>query len=205
MSTLIGELDEKPALGDGDLVQNILAEMNGMGGASGGGSATGGQMPPALQGGVINAPNPNSVAQHTLDNGPATSHIIGGQHPSPGDFQQAMYGGGQGGKVQPADSWGAGMAEYAPAQQARAPAVASKPAGKSFTARVLDEFRIPFFVVILVFVFSLPVVNFLFAHYVPWMTKPTGELTTVGLLVKSVGAGAAFWIIQRVIVPLLSL
>jgi hypothetical protein len=69
----------------------------------------------------------------------------------------------------------------------------------------MDEFRVAFFVAILVFVFSLPVVNFLFAHYIPSLVKSTGELTLVGLLVKSFAAGGAFWILQRVIVPLLSL
>ena len=55
------------------------------------------------------------------------------------------------------------------------------------------------------FVFSLPVVNFLFAHYLPRMVKPTGELTIAGLLIKSFAAGTAFWVLHRVIVPLLSL
>jgi hypothetical protein len=76
---------------------------------------------------------------------------------------------------------------------------------KSWFSRFLEEFRIPFFVVILVFVFSLPVVNFLFAHYLPRLVKPTGDLTIVGLLVKSFAAGGAFWVLHRVIVPLLSL
>ena len=57
----------------------------------------------------------------------------------------------------------------------------------------------------IVFVFSLPVVNFLFAHYIPSMVMPTGQLTTLGLLVKSMAAGSAFWMLQRVVVPLLSL
>jgi hypothetical protein len=69
----------------------------------------------------------------------------------------------------------------------------------------MDEIRVASFVSILVFIFSLPVVNFLFAHYLPWSVKSTGELTMVGLLIKSIGAGISFWILQRVIVPLLSL
>jgi hypothetical protein len=69
---------------------------------------------------------------------------------------------------------------------------------------MMEEFRTPMLVAILVFVVSLPVVNFLFAHYLPSMVKPTGELTAVGLVIKSVGAGGAFWLLQRVIVPLLT-
>jgi hypothetical protein len=45
----------------------------------------------------------------------------------------------------------------------------------------------------------------LFSHYIPSLVKPTGDLTTVGVLVKSVLAGATFWILQRVVAPLISL
>jgi hypothetical protein len=68
----------------------------------------------------------------------------------------------------------------------------------------MDEFRVAFFVSIIVFVFSLPVINILFAHYIPYMVKSTGDLTWLGLGVKSLIAGLTFWILQRVIVPLLS-
>jgi hypothetical protein len=37
------------------------------------------------------------------------------------------------------------------------------------------------------------------------MVKSTGELTLLGLLMKSFAAGGAFWLLQRVVVPLLSL
>jgi hypothetical protein len=96
------------------------------------------------------------------------------------------------------EQWGA---SYQPQQRQAAPPAPPK---RSWIARSLDEFRVAFFVTILVFVFSLPVVNFLFAHYIPSMVKSTGELTIVGLLIKSFAAGGAFWILQRVIVPLLS-
>jgi len=89
------------------------------------------------------------------------------------------------------------------AQQRPAPPPA--PVKRSWLARSMDEVRVASFVSILVFIFSLPVVNFLFAHYLPWSVKSTGELTMVGLLLKSVAAGVAFWFLQRVIVPLLSL
>jgi hypothetical protein len=206
MSTLISELDNAPAQGDGDFVQNILNEMNG--GAGGGNSGTGGliQPPPAvgtaIAGQVIQAPNPNTVAPLHMDAGPATAHIIGGAQPTPADFARMMGGGGGGGNVaaapQGGEAWGA--AYTAPA----APPQYMPRARKSWLSRSLDEFRTPMLVALLVLAFSLPVVNFLFAHYIPSVVKPTGELTPIGLIVKSLAAGAAFWVLQRVVVPLLS-
>jgi hypothetical protein len=79
---------------------------------------------------------------------------------------------------------------------------AARPYKKSFTQRLGDEFKIPLMVSILFFVFSLPVINLLFARYVPWTVQPTGQMTTVGLLMKSLATGGAFWVLQRVVVPL---
>jgi hypothetical protein len=196
MSTLLSELDSAPAQGDGDFVQNILNEMNGGAGPSNPAI----QPPPAVGGfnqGVMNAPNPNTIAPHQMDNVPATAHMIGNSQPTAGDFARMMNSGPV--AAHQGDQMGAA---YQPQQRAAAPAPAPK---RSWLARSMDEFRVAFFVAILVFVFSLPVVNFLFAHYIPSLVKSTGELTLVGLLVKSFAAGGAFWILQRVIVPLLSL
>ncbi len=198
MSTLISELEATPAITDGDFVQNILNEMN-----SGGGQVT--QPPPAVGGptqGVISAANPNTIAPHVLDNGPATAHVIGNSQPTAADFAQMMGGGGGGGQVvaAPQGDWGGG----APVQAMAARPVYTPPR-KGWWARIIDELRAPAAVAFLVLVFSLPVVNFLFAHYIPWMVKSTGELTMVGLLIKSAAAGVSYWILQRVVVPLLSL
>jgi len=178
MSTLISELDSAPALGDGDFVQNILSEMNG------------GDAP---RQGMINSPSSNTaMAPRVMDNAPATAHVIGNSHPTPADFANM---------VQASNSEGGNAAAFnTPVAQAPRPA----PAKKSWSSRILDEFKLPLFVMVIVFVFSLPVVNFLFAHYVPSMVLATGQLTTIGLLVKSAAAGATFWVLQRVIVPLLS-
>lgn len=202
MSTLISDLDGAPAQGDGDFVQNILNEMNG-----------GGPPPPMIQGPpaigsqapqqIIQAPNPNTIAPRVMDNGPATAHVIGGSQPTPADFAQMMSSGG-GVMAAPQNVGGlggAGAAAYVP-QAAQQPYVPRQK--KSWFSRSLDEFRTPLLVSILVFVFSLPVVNFLFAHYVPSLTKGTGELTMIGLAAKSLAAGVAFVVLQRVVVPLLS-
>ena len=61
--------------GDEDLVKRIFSEMNGGGG--------GNQM--------IMSPNPNTTAPMAMDSGPQTSHVIGKDHPTPGDFAAAMH------------------------------------------------------------------------------------------------------------------
>jgi len=192
MSTLISDLDSAPAGGDGDFVQNILNEMNG--------GAPSPMPPPAVGGsgmGMINSPNPNTTAPMAMDNVPITSHMIGNSHPTQADFANMMNT-----QPQAAPQGSMAVAAYAPQQRAAPP---PPPPKRSWLARSADEFRVAFFVAILVFVFSLPVVNFLFAHYVPSMVKSTGELTWIGLLIKCLAAGLLFWVLQRVVVPLLSM
>jgi len=127
-----------------------------------------------------------------MDSGPARAHMIGNSQPTPADFATAMHGGGA---YASANEQAVPKPSYAAAFKQR----------KSLMQRLTDEFKVPILVAILVFAFSLPVVNFLFAHYFPSMMLPTGQLTTVGLVIKSLGAGAFFWVLQRVIVPLFSL
>jgi len=191
MSTLLSDLESSPATGDGDFVQNILNEMNGAP-----------SHPPAVGATnqvMINSPNPNTVAPHTMDNGPVTAHMIGNSHPTPADFTQMMNT--QQPAAAPQGNGAMGGAAFVPQQPAYVP---PPPPKRSWLLRTADEFRVAFFVAILFFFFSLPVVNFLFAHYIPSMVKTTGELTWIGILVKCLMAGAAFWLLQRIIVPLLS-
>ena len=159
---------------DGDLVDQILKEMNG---------------PPLPPPSPANIPN-TAVNSSTMATNPATAHVIGGAHPSPADFAAAMHGVPQSSSM------------YAEAPAPPAPMAAARPYKKSFTQRLGDEFKIPLMVSILFFVFSLPVINLLFARYVPWTVQSTGQMTTVGLLMKSLATGGAFWILQRVVVPL---
>lgn len=177
MSTLLTDLDSSPQVSsrDGDLVDQILKEMNG---------------PPLPASPASNT----AVNNYNMATNPATAHVIGGAHPTPADFAAAMHG------VPQSNS----MYAEAPAQQMQQQQqqVAPRPYRKSYVQRLGDEFKIPVMVAILFFVFSLPVINLLFAHYVPWTVMSTGQLTTIGLAAKSVGAGAAFWILQRVVVPL---
>ena len=175
MSTLLTDLDSSPPVSskDGDLVDQILKEMNG----------------PPLPPPPAQMSN-TAVNSYSMSTNPATAHVIGGAHPTPADFAAAMHGVPQSSSM------------YAEAPPAPQPVAAPRPYKKSYTQRLGDEFKIPMMVAIIFFVFSLPVINLLFAHYVPWTVMSTGQLTTVGLAAKSLGAGAAFWILQRVVVPL---
>jgi hypothetical protein len=184
--TLLSDLDSNSG-NDKDIISEIMADMNGGNDAR---PPSIPSMPPAPM--IMNTPNPNSTLSHTIDNGPATAHIIGRDHPTNADFQHALNS---------AQMSGGSMG--APYNTAPPPIVMPKPK-KQFLSRILGELRQPFFVVILFFVFNLPVINFLFAHYIPRFVKATGELTTVGLLIKSFFAGIIFWFVNRILVPLLS-
>jgi hypothetical protein len=203
--TLLSDLDSSGGGGggvggDSDLVRKIFADMN-----------VSGQANPMMQpqGGMIMSPNPNSIQQHTLDSVPSTSHIIGKDHPTPGDFAAAIHGGPrmEGGMAPPPPMPGGMMpqGQWAPYANPAPPQMPMAEPKKNMYARVAEELKTPLLVAILVFVFSLPFLNILFSHYAPLLLKPTGDLTTVGLLIKSVLAGLSFWLLQRVIAPLVSL
>ena len=180
MSTLLTDLDSSPPVSskDGDLVDQILKEMNGP------------PLPPpaAVQNTAMNS--------YTMSTNPATAHVIGGAHPTPADFAAAIHG------VPPSSAMYTAHEAQANTGPANAPAY--RPYKKSYIQRVGDEFKIPIMVAILFFVFSLPVTNVLFAHYLPWTILTTGQLKMSGLLVKSLVAGSTFWVLQRVVVPLFS-
>jgi hypothetical protein len=209
--TLLSDLNEGPSGsvggGDNDLVKKIFADMN-----------MGSQQNPIMpsgaggSGSMIMAPNPNTTQQMTMDNLPATSHIIGKDHPTAGDFAAAMHGVSRtemGGMLPPSMPANGMMpqAHYAPYMGQQQPQQMMMPQvpQKNVYARIADELKTPILVSILVFIFSLPFLNILFSHYAPMLLKPTGDLTSIGLLVKAVAAGGSFWILQRVIAPLVSL
>lgn len=199
--TLLSDLEGSgSAGGDTDLVKKIFADMNS-------GSTSNPLMPTQ---GMIMSPNPNSIAQVAMDNIPATSHIIGKDTPTPGDFAAAIHGvprmEGMGAPPppMPATAYPAqGQWANYTAPQAM-PMIMEEPK-KNFYAQMANELKVPLMVSILVFVFSLPFLNILFSHYAPSLLKPTGDLTTVGLLLKALLAGLSFWLLQRVIAPLIAL
>ena len=200
--TLLSDLEQKGSPGDDDLVKQIFKDMNQPV------SSTGGASP------MVNSPNPNTYAPIAMDPNPATSHVIGRDHPTPADFAAAMHGvrdnaGGQPNMMAPpqgqfAPQMGGQMGgnQWVPQQQMAPQPMQEK---RNIYSRVAEEVKTPILVTLLVFIFSIPVVNVLFSHYIPSLVKPTGDLTTVGVLTKSVLAGATFWILQRVVAPLISL
>jgi hypothetical protein len=191
--TLIGDLDSSPQLdGDGDLISKIMADMNI--------EPSPAQQQQQPSGGVISAPNPNSTLQHTMDKGPPTAHVIGHSHPTQADFQAALSPQG----LPSASSLG-GSAAWVPAANAGARLPPRRVPKKSWWNKIFDEMKLPIFVALIVFLFSLPVVNLIIGTYIPSFVKGTGELTAMGLLLKSLAAGGTFWLLQRVVVPLLSL
>jgi hypothetical protein len=131
----------------------------------------------------------------TMDRQIPTSHMIGNEHPTPADFAAAMVGlGGQRADI-------AAMA----APVGSMPGTVYEPPTKNLYGRIVEEAKVPFVVALLFFVFSLPPIRVLVGHYMPRLLQPTGEFHITGLLLASAIVGATFWILQRVIAPLLSL
>jgi hypothetical protein len=74
---------------------------------------------------------------------------------------------------------------------------------KNWYSDIATEAKTPLLVALIFFVFSLPFVTVLISHYLPSFVKGTGELTSIGLLIKSLFAGSSFWVLHRIIAPLL--
>ena len=189
--TLLADLDQSSG-GDGDLVQKILSDMNIPTGQT--------QRPLPAQAPIYQA----STSQMSMDSQIPRSHMIGNEHPSPADFASAM---GSSGPMQGMPMPGMpmqGMQMQMPGMGMPMPGPSAEPS-KNLYGRVLEEFKIPFIVAMLFFIFSLPPIRVLVSHYIPSFIKQTGELQTTGLLAVSGIVGLSFWFLQRVIAPLLSL
>jgi hypothetical protein len=63
----------------------------------------------------------------------------------------------------------------------------------------------PLLVAIIIFLVSLPALNLLLGYYFPSLLRLGGDLTTMGLALKSLVGGFLFWFIQKVLVPLMVL
>ena len=207
--TLLSDLDTTGAsMNDDTAVQRILNEMNGAPAPLQQVQMPQQQLqPPSLQSRqppaqVINSPNPNSTMQHSMDSMPSTAHVIGGEHPTNADFAAMMYSSGRGAQGMQQQQQYIPQNHYAnPIQtpQMYAPPIQRK----RYYSEIASELKTPILVALLFFVLSLPFVSVLMSHYLPSLVKATGELTTVGLLIKSLLAGALFWVLHRIIAPLL--
>lgn len=213
--TLLADLDTQGGGGDGDLVQKILSDMNI---PTGGGGERERERERRAAPPPLPAQTPiyqqqmsaNSTQQLSMDSRIPQSHMIGNEHPTPADFASAI------GPMQSVP----GMAfpqqqqqqqqhfpqnPYAQGGQHQQMAGGYESPSKNLYGRVLEEMKVPFVVALLFFVFSLPPIRVLIAHYLPSLIKQTGEFQTTGLALVSLFTGVTFWLLQRVIAPLLSL
>jgi hypothetical protein len=76
---------------------------------------------------------------------------------------------------------------------------------KNWQGQWIDEVKQPILVAIIVFVMTLPAINLLVSHYAPNLLRPGGDLNTLGMVGRAIVGGLLFWILQRVIAPLVSL
>lgn len=193
--TLLSDLDSKtPVMSkDDDLVNKILADMNVSSQAN---PIMNAPPPPSGNGRVINSPNPNSIYPVAIDPGTATAHMIGKDYPSPADFANLMHspqfthGGSQ-------------FANVVPPRAIQQPTLIEPTKGNMYSD-IIVQIKQPLLVAIIVFIVSLPIINVLIGHYVPSLLRLGGDLTTAGLVVKSLIGGFLFWFIQKVLVPLMA-
>jgi hypothetical protein len=203
--TLLSDLDSKgTAPNDQDLVRKIFMEMESNGSAN--------QQNPVLSGQgmipMISSPNPNTTAPIAMDPAPPTSHLIGKDHPTPADFAAAMHGVMRPPEAQMAPmagNWGQFAGPMNGQPTAPMPVPIPESPKMNIYSRIAEEMKTPLLVTLLLFVFSLPAIHVLFSHYLPNLVKASGDLTTIGLLVKAVLGGATFWTLQRVVAPLVAL
>ena len=193
--TMLSDLGQgAPDNSDGDFVQRILADLNTSESASN--PVMNSMPPPAGNGRVINSPNPNTTYPLAMDPATATAHMIGKDFPTAGDFSTMMNQSSGAPYQQGQQQMGGG--------QQQAPILTQLTTGKGYVSDLIHQMRQPLLVAIIFFIVSLPVINILIGHYMPSLLRAGGDLTTVGLLVKSLGAGAAYWVILNILVPLVS-
>ena len=192
--TLLSDLDGKaPVLHnkDDDLVNKILADMNMPSSSNPVMSAP----PPSGNGNrMIQDPNPNSTYPMASDPATATAHMIGKEYPSTADFANMMH----------APSYSHGGSQYASVMPQMAPQpTLMEPTRGNLYSDILSQVKQPILVAIIIFLVSLPVLNVLIGHYIPSLIQMNGDVTTIGLALKSAIGGFLFWLIQKVLVPLM--
>lgn len=194
--TLLSSLDGMARPSDGDLVDSILADMNQSSGSnpiiSNAPPPVGVRMPmqqvPPMSGNFPTATDPAVP----------TAHMIGRDHPTEADFQRMMMA-AQG--PLPFNS-------IPPQMQPQQPLVSTEvyvEPKKNTQGQIIDELKQPIIVAMIVFIMTLPAINLLVSHYAPQFLRPGGDFTTMGSVARALVGGALFWVLQRVIAPLLSL
>jgi hypothetical protein len=199
--TLLSDLDSaKP--NDRDLVDSILSDMNQVS-ASNPLVGMGGGAPPPPAGvrmPIQTVPSNPMTHPNASDPAVATAHMIGRDHPTEADFQRMMMA-AQG--PLPFNAMAPQMQQAIPSTQV-APQVYEEPK-KNWQGQWIDELKQPIAVAIIVFVMTLPAFNLLVSHYAPNLLRPGGDLNTIGMLARAGIGGLMYWVLQRVISPLLSI
>jgi len=184
--TLLSELDgARPS--DGDLVDSILSDLN---------QSNQGNAPPPMgaRGQMQNVQQLQSSFPTATDPAVPTAHLIGHDHPTPADFQRMM-------------ATAQGPVPFntsAPQMQQQQETKYQQPE-KNWQGQWIDELKQPILVAIIVFIITLPAIHLLVNHYIPSLLNPGGNFTTLGNLSRAIAAGLLYWILQRVIAPLLSI
>jgi len=188
--TLLTDLESKPPVfsnKDDDLVNKILADMN----------------IPSTNNPIVNkpnsgntnrvlySPNPNSTYPMATDATTANSHLIGKEYPSSADFANLMHS-----QSYPSHTY---------ENQSQSPPPTLIESTKSMYTDLFISFKQPILVAIIIFLVNLPILNVLIGYYIPSLLRMGGDLTSAGLVLKSMFGGFLFWFIQKVIVPLMVL
>jgi hypothetical protein len=192
--TLLSDLENaKPS--DHDLVDSILSDINHMGGGGAPPPPQGARMP------VQNAPPVGSTYPNAADPAVPTAHLIGRDHPTEADFQRMMMA-AQG--PLPFNAMAPQMQQTIQQPMDHSQQSYEEPK-KNWQGQWIDELKQPILVSIIIFVMTLPAVNLLVSHYAPTLLRPGGDFTTLGMVARAAIGGALFWVLQRVVAPLVSL
>jgi len=195
--TLLSDLDSKSPVftkNDDDLVNKILADMNIPSQSNPVMNQPSSLPPPSGTGRMIQAPNPNTTYPTAIDPGTATAHMIGKDYPTAADFANLMH----------ASPMSHGGSPFASIQQPipPQPTLIETTKGNMYSD-IISQIKQPLLVAIIVFLVSLPIINVLIGHYFPTLLRIGGDLTTAGMVFKSLIGGFLFWFIQKVLVPLM--
>ena len=197
--TLLSELDSSTST-DRDLVDSILSDLN----HSSAPVNMAPQPPMGVRGQMQKAPPIQSTYPNAADPAIPTAHLIGHDHPTEADFHRMMMS-NQG--PLPFNSMTPQMQQQV-MQGPPAPSTkenAYQPPEKNWQGQWIDELKQPIFIAILVFIITLPAVHVLVSHYAPNLLGPGGNFTTMGNVARSLSTGVLYWVLQRVIAPLLSI
>jgi hypothetical protein len=134
---------------------------------------------------IIQSPNPNTMHSNAMDSSTATAHMIGNNFPTAADFANVMHP----------------NFTHAPYQTIQPTVVVESKT--DYVAQVIAQIKVPLLVAIIIFIVSQPALNLLMSYYVPSLLRIGGDLSMMGIAVRSLIGGFLFWFIQKILVPLM--